>query len=457
VRAAQANQLDVAERVLTSALTCPGPAVTRELAGVRLLQRRWPDVADLAGATLAAAPDDAQAWRLLATARFVQNDAAGALAAWNEVGEPRVDLIAIEGLQRTRARPVERLLSIRPGEALDRAALIRGERLLAELPAATRTSVRFVPVGNGLAEVRAAVVERPLFPTGRLALAAIAARAAATRELRVSTGSFTGGGESLSASWLFWPDRERLSVGMTALAPWGGTWSVEATDLHQPFTALFAPAERTMARVGAASWATGFARWNVAAGLDRWPDRLDRVVSGGILLRTYGDRVTARIANDAWFGERPANLASFTVSAVSSMNRRGLVLQAGGALQQGSERLAPGLWPAGDTGHARATLLRAHPVIEDGSLRVERLGRSLAGASVEAQHWWPLRAGSAFAAAMFVDTARTARRTDGSVRNDVDVGLGLRVAIPFVPGVFRLDVAKGLTDGATALSFVLQP
>jgi predicted double-glycine peptidase len=68
VRLAQNNDLDGAERRLTPALSCGGSAALRELAGVRLLQRRWGEVTDLASAALAEDPSDAHAWRLLASA-----------------------------------------------------------------------------------------------------------------------------------------------------------------------------------------------------------------------------------------------------------------------------------------------------------------------------------------------------------------------------------------------------
>ena len=40
---------------------------------------------------------------------------------------------------------------------------------------------------------------------------------------------------------------------------------------------------------------------------------------------------------------------------------------------------------------------------------------------------------------------------------DVDAGLGARLAVPGLPGAFRFDVARGLRDGATALSFAYEP
>ena len=51
---AQSNDLDGAARTLTGALTCQGSL--RELAGVRLLQKQWTEVTDLASAALAEDP-----------------------------------------------------------------------------------------------------------------------------------------------------------------------------------------------------------------------------------------------------------------------------------------------------------------------------------------------------------------------------------------------------------------
>ena len=115
------------------------------------------------------------------------------------------------------------------------------------------------------------------------------------------------------------------------------------------------------------------------------------------------------------------------------------------------------LWPAGDTGHARAALLRAHPVLDEGRLRVERLGRVFVHGSLEAQRWWRVAGPLRIAAAAFTDLGRTARRTDSTARGDVDVGLGARVAVAGIPGVFRADLGKGLRDGATAISLVYEP
>src|SRR5213078_4553682 len=118
VRQAQQNDLDAAERTLASAISCPGDAAFRELAGVRVLQRRWSEATDLATAALARDPSDQYAVKLLATARFVSDDTLGALDAWNGAHEPRIDLIRIDGLTRSRYQVVERAIGLKTGTAL---------------------------------------------------------------------------------------------------------------------------------------------------------------------------------------------------------------------------------------------------------------------------------------------------------------------------------------------------
>lgn len=115
------------------------------------------------------------------------------------------------------------------------------------------------------------------------------------------------------------------------------------------------------------------------------------------------------------------------------------------------------LWAAGDTGHVRGALLRAHPVLDDGRLRLERLGRLLIHGSLEAQRWWRVAGPARIAAAAFSDVGRTARRFSGRGQGDVDVGVGARLAVAGIPGIFRADLGKGLRDGSTEISFVYAP
>ena len=461
VKAAQANDLDSAERTLVSALDCPGPAASRELAGVRLLQRRWPEVSELAASAIAADPADSYSWKLLATSRFVQEDRAGALAAWNQVGEPRVDLVRIDGLTRTRHRVVERLIGIEGGELLTPARFGRARRRMSDLPSALSTRLEFVPVPSGLAEIRGAVNERDVVPTGPFAYAGLALSAVATRELRLPVGSFTGGGERLGLAWRFWPHRPLLSVTLEAPAPWRGIWAVHAEWERQPFDVpTAATIARSAVRLSVGDWATGTMRWQANGGVERRGNGGDRygLLGASLAAVTPADRVEAHLSTGAWLGTGGFGTGAASVIARSSAARQGFVFIVSAGAQGTTAATPPDFWFAGDTGDARQTLLRAHPVLEDGRLRFSRLGRVLVNVSAEGQHWWPplrglLRAG----AALFVDAARTSRRAEGPALDDVDVGAGVRLAVTGFPGLFRVDLGKGLRDDAMAFSLTYTP
>jgi hypothetical protein len=464
VQAAQANDLGAAERALISALACPGPAASRELAGVRLLQRRWPEVSELAAAAVAADPGDGYAWKLLGTSRFVQDDRAGALAAWNHVGEPRVDLVRIDGLTRTRHRIVERLIGVESGALLTPASFARARRRVGELPSATSARLEFVPVPSGLAEVRGAVNERDVMPAGRFAYAGLALSAAATREVRMPVGSFTGGGERLAFAWRFWPHRPRVGLAVAAPAPWGGVWALDADWERQPFDVpTTAMVERSAVRLSVADWATGAFRWQANGGIEqRGAGGADRnrygLLGGRFAAVTSGDLLEANLSAGAWLGANGFATGAASLIGRSTTARHGLVFIASAALQGATAATPQDLWFAGDTGHARPTLLRAHPVIEDGRLRLARLGRVLIHTSMEGQHWWPpirglLRTG----AAVFVDAARTGARAESPALDDLDVGAGVRLAVTGLSGFFRVDLGKSLRNDAMALSLTYVP
>jgi hypothetical protein len=459
VRLAQNNDLDGAERRLTGALSCGGSAPLRELAGVRLLQRRWGEVSDLAAAAIGADPSDEHAWRLLATSRFVQDDRAGALRAWNHVGEPRVDLVRVDGLVRTRQRVVEDLLAVRSNDVLTLGQFVGARRLLRELPSAAFAELTFVPVPAGLAELRATVSERPLLPSDRWTLAGLGLMAAARRELEVSTGAFTGGGERVTVGWRFWPGRQRLSAAFTAPAPWGGLWGLDAFTERQPFTGDLLPTlHRRGAHVSVGNWVTPWIRTTLRGGVERWAE-VDTFAMLGADVRflSSGERVDGRVDVSGWKADSSFGAMEVSATARSSTARSGAVFVGRAGFGTASVRTPADIWFAGDTGRARSVTLRAHPVITDGQLYSDRIGRRIVHASGEAQRWWASPAGVRLGAATFVDVGRVDRRGAPGPRTDVDLGIGARLALPGVTGVLRIDVAKGLRDGATALSFVYDP
>ena len=455
VEQAQQNRLEESERTLVGALSCPGAAVFRELAGLRVVQRRWAEAADLASAALAREPGDEYASRLLGTARFIGDDQLGALDAWNRTREPRIDLVRIDGLMRTRYRVVERYLGLKTEEVLTRSALLRARRRLNELPSGDGT-VDYVPLSSGLAEARVTVVERSMVPRNLFDLAVVGLATAVTRELVVPIVSPTGGGEQITADWRFWAHRPLYQLSIAAPAPWRGIWTVAARRERQPFTATFSPTVHDSLRIEIADWAGGIVRWQVGGGVDRWNEqRVFRTAAAAMRVTSAGDRLDARAQVRSWFGGGSRfGHAEVRVLARSSPRLAGFVLTADGGVAAASDSAPPDLWFAGDTGRARPLLLRAHPVLTDGErFRTERMARIFAHETTEVQRWWrvgPFRTGLA----TFVDTGLTARRLSGGSITDVDVGIGLRGAYPGRAGALRLDIARGIRDGHIAISAV---
>jgi peptidase C39-like protein len=457
VRLAQSNDLEAAERMLAAAVGCP--AAARELAGLRVLQKRWPEAQDLASSAVAADDRDTYAWQVLAVSRFVQNDRLGALSAWNKAGEPRLDLFRIDGLTRTRYPVAERLIDPHTDEVLTPGRFVRAERRLASLPSAASTHLEYVPVSGGLAELRAVVAERPLVPTGRLPLAAAGLVAVAMREVRLSTGALFGGGEEISGAWRFWPHRMRVGAGVRAPAPWGGLWSVDAFSERQPFTAAeMRPADHDAVSLEVSDWFSGHLRWTVATGVDAWAPESARLRLGGQLrFATLDDRLDGAFGASTWPGDAAFGTVEAAVRARSSTARQGMVFLGTASVQFATASTPLDLWSAGDTGHVRPTLLRAHPLLDQGRLRSEQLGRKLGQVSLEAQRWWRVAGPIRAAASLFGDAVQTAARYDGTSRRDVDLGLGARLALAGIPGVFSANIAQGLADGATAFSVTYQP
>ena len=457
VRRAQASDFDGAELSLTAALSCGGAAALRELAGVRLLQRRWADVESLASTAVRIEPRDTYAWQLLGTSRFVQNEAMRALAAWNRAGEPRIDLLRVSGLTRTRQRPVERLVDASAGELLTPASFLLARRRLDDLPSAISTQLTYVPVPSGLAELRATVNERPVVPTDVWSYAAIGAVAAARREVQFSTGSLSGGGERFTASWRFWPGRPRVGVSLDAPAPWGGVWGVRASAERQPFdTAEVPPAERAGAGIEIGGWVAPVLRVAVHAGLDRWEAGTFGVVGGSVRVRSPADRVDVAVALGVWTGSGSFSTAEAALAARTSTGHRGRIVVGRAGAGLAAQATPLDLWFGGDTGATRSTLLRAHPLVHDGRLRSGQLGRGIVHGSIEGQQWWPVSV-ARVGAALFVDAVRVGERLSAGSRGDVDAGIGGRLAVPGLPGVFRVDLAKGLRDGSTRLTVVYEP
>jgi hypothetical protein len=480
IRFAQAGDYAASERTLTAALSCPGAAAYRELAGLRALQKRWNDAQSLAETATRADASDAYAWRLLATARFLQDDRAGALAALNRAGEPAIDTVQVTGLTRTRTTVVEHAIGVDRGEELTQSALDRGRRRLVDLPSLRSASLEFAPVPGGKAEVRAVVSERHLFPSG-FDYAVMGARAVFSRDLRASIGAMTGGGERVDLQWRFRPDRERVAAEYLAPAPWGGVWTAQGSWERTTFDALVPQEERALAHLTWNTWVNGTVNVGVRGGIDRWQAIGSKPAVGATLFTsTRHDRVSGKLDVDVWGGEDSFSTVRAISKFRSSLDRRGLVFvgSAGGGWTGDSTPVES--WFAGDSGNARPgpVPLRAHGLGEDAKFfRTAQMGRTIIHGSAEQQYWFdsskPGPAPTAaslkenpspsafkeflgrvnFGVAIFVDSARVMRRLYPDDRGDVDLGGGGRVALPGGRGALRADYARGLLNEGWKISF----
>jgi hypothetical protein len=456
VALAQRGDKAAARHALESAArSCPAASAPwRELAGLDALDGNWPAAAEHARLALANDPEDAHAWRVLATARFVQHDDLGSLAAWNWIGEPRTDLIEITGLEHTRYLVIADAIGVRHGEVLTPAAMRLARRRVLAVPAIAAARVWFQPRENGLAQIDASVVERSRLPTTYAAWLGIGLGAATDREIGTSLAGVSGGGDTVAVSWRWWAHRPMVAASYAAPGP-GGIWRLDASRETQTFGASAFEETRTRAGVEISNWIDQRTRVRAGAGIESWTD-LGRAAaaSGRIEFWPLLDHLTFEAGGARWRGTG-LSFGGADVAARwrSSGRSTGAVWRADTGFQAVSAGSPASIWPGADTGHARETLLRAHPLLDDGVIRGGVFGRRIGFATLEVQRWlepgrWPIR----IAPAAFVDVARASHGLASSTdRTQVDAGVGVRLSLIGM-GVLRVDLAHGLRDGHTALS-----
>lgn len=458
VEHARGGDLESAEALLSVTSTaCPdfsgGP---RELAGIRFLQKRWSDASVLAAQAVERDASDLHAWQLLASARFLAGDPAGALAAWNHRYEPRIDLVRVEGLRRMQYDVISSVLDLPPRALLTESDLRRASRRVAALPAVVMSRVSYSPASSGLANVDVAVVERPLVPSTWSALGVASVQAAVSREARIDIGSPTGNAELWTMTGRWWAHRPRVSVALATpqLWRWRGLWRVEGAWERQTYSRF--ESERRHASLTFADWRSGNVRWELSGALDHWNERGNQPSAGVAVERRFDDHQLAlRVQGAVWLGHGGAK--SFTSASMSSEWRPTTEGPAFWTSQMGVQFVSAAapfdLWPAGDTGLARAPLLRAHPLLADGVIRTSDLGRILLHGTLERQRRLATHPLGELRLAAFVDVAKLVKRAEAiSTPLHVDIGAGLRVQIPGAPGLLRLDLARGMRDGRVAFS-----
>jgi hypothetical protein len=501
ISAIEARGLGSAEELLDEVRSqCPRDAApVRELSGVRFAQHRWADAAALAREALRLDASDEYAIDVLGSSLFMAGDPAGALRVWNRIGKPRVNLVRIDGLRHSRYQTIADDLGIRANQLLTADAFERAKRRLGELPGAAAARLTLRPERDGFATVDVAVAERDAVPSGAAAWAATAVQAGVDREATIAAPGFTGQGEAWSASWRWWANRPAVSVAYAApqIHGWPGVWRVEGGWQSDAFSfagvgfagRLAGPDQvvhetRAHAALSVTDWLTGSLRYSISAGFDSWSAEADRgpaeaghygvpdgvqavarhdqtraIGTGGSLeQRLFGDRVSLAGTFTRWtpISQGAAfSAAGATASAQSSTEPSGWVVTGNAGFQWAGDAAPLGLWPGAGAGHAREPLLRAHPLLEDGIIDVTGssvFGRTLAFGGAEVQRWLARPALAHVAVGGFVDVARATRQAGIETPDQCDLGLGMRVRMPGSAGLLRIDVARGMRDGARALT-----
>ena len=462
--------LDRAETLLEEARAqCPnasGPL--RELSGVRFAQHRWRDAAALARDALARNSRDGYALDVLGSSLFMQDDEIGALRAWNRMDKPRVNLVRIDGLHHTRYQTIAEALAIQPNQLLTADVFERARRRLSELPDHSTARLAVRPERDGFATVDVVLAERATRPRGRAEWVGAASRAAVDREVGVSVPGTTGQGEVWSASWRWWSRRPGVSVGFAAPRVRGlpGVWRVEGSWQSETYAAgetrLALPLIRETRARGAltvSDWLTGRVRYGISAGFDSWnAGRKAASIGGSVERRMLADRLSLSAEASQWVPVA-AGPAFHTVGAHAavrtSTDTQGWVYHGAIGAEHAADAAPFGLWPGAGDGHARAPLLRAHPLLDDGVVDLTRsavFGRTLAYGNAEALRWLARPSLLRVGLAGFVDAAQASRTVAPGEPIQIDFGAGLRVNVPGAAGVLRVDLAHGIRDGATALT-----
>lgn len=454
------NGLAVADAELARVrAACPAMAApVTELAGVRFRQSRWRDAADLASEALRLAPTDRYTWDLLASSRFLQGDVAGALTAWNAIGRPALDLVQIDGLRRTRYAHLASVMDLAPNTPLTPRAYGLAARHLEDLPdrVASRLSLR--PQQDGYATVTATVQETAPVPASLVAWGVAGLQAGFDREVTARLPGGLGMGELWSVSWRWWRNRPRVAASFAApvAGRLGGVWRVEGfweAQTYRPGGGADLRQTQRAARLSWGRWLTPHLRGEVRAGADAWDGgQRTALVGGSLEQRLFGDRLTLTGIVDRWTGMRQApsfSAASMTVSGRSSIVPRGLVLVAGARVQLASAQAPLALWYGAGEGRARPGLLRARLLFNNGIIDGSVFGRQVTTANVELQRWMTTPI-APMAVAGFVDIGRAVHRLPQATGDPfaIDAGAGVRLRVPGVDGVGRLDYARGLRDGA---------
>jgi hypothetical protein len=428
----------------------PEPAPTLaplvEQAAVEFKAQRWAAAAGLARQAAQRDPEDAFAWRLLASSRFLAGDREGALRAWNHVGELRVDLVQINGLERTPFRAVDAYLGVGSGALLTPEVVRRARRRIESLDAVQASRVDYRPVGAGRGHLEVAAVERPAVTPWRSVLLRAAVGAAAEQAIRADLLGLARSGDTLHLLGHWQP--HRAGAELTASAPRAlglpGIVTVEALWDEQSYRmsaeAAVMRERRRRVALSVDDWVAADTRLRLSVAGDEWEGTGSRgSFSADGEQRLLRDHVSIGGGAAGWWLDAPFYAARMRMAARAHAADDRTQLKASTSFDVASARAPLALWAGAGTGAGRPLMLRAHPLIHDGVVDGAAFGRGLWSASVQAERRVGRFGPIAIRAVGFVDAAAVTAPLRRPTQ--VDVGTGVRLGHPGARSTVRIDVA----------------
>ena len=472
-----------AERTLGEAISMdPGrPEAWLERGGVLFLERRYArGVRDLRAA-LARGADEAYTRDLLATSLHLAGRPLEALGQWNRLGQPRLRQLNLIGLRYTRADLVR--AEILPAEGrLLLADDVRETRLrLLELGVFGRVTLRAEPLGNGVADLDVAVVDRRGLGQSWRESAGITAVDLVSHSLRARYLNLFGSGTSLAGRWRWEENRPEVAVEVDWARPGGRSGRLQLVGRRG--RQLFTMGESEQIDESSRSVAiryrrvlgdrtVGFAALGVThrsysrdhpQALPGWAPGLG-LGSETTIVDTYRSRMDLQWGGWAASGSPSRRYVRASASAVyrialgpageRTLQRSVIACRLAGAVA--SSRTPIGEWLAPGSSADLEWPLRAHRQTSHGTLGVMPLTRRILMANLEwRQRIIRGRLGE-IGLVPFVDAAWLGGRSYGDVervsrRQFADAGLGVRLTLPG-GGVLRADAGFGIMDHAHALT-----
>jgi hypothetical protein len=468
---------------------CPMDANDLEaLAGARLGEGRMEEAEALATRLVRLHPEHARGWALLAAIRYLQDDTRGALEAWSQGRPLSVRDIDVRIVPHSGTRPAgagaepARLAGIAPGEPLTLEGLVRGERRLRAVPAASRARLEYRALPGGEAQVEGAVVLRGGNPFERTEWLAHGVRLLG-RRVHLASADLTGHMEQWELNGSVEGTLRSGTLSLAHPAPGGaGVWRWEvhhgegeyAPIGNEPGAAT--RAERTTVGWTLTQWLSATFQGRGLARIDRTRERgtLAGAGFGGTLL-PLGERSSLDAEATGWLRVgghplegAPADAARFGRLAIGASLHPVVPplmgAPAGWAARAGVVAVSPDLprdlVPRIGSGGRTDLLMRARSDLDaDGVVRPLFPGRAWLHGGVEYLH--PLRSVgpmgigigvAAFADGIQVVAAERGAAQPGGRTGAIHLGAGLRARVPAVGGWLRVDWGVDPSDGASQLS-----